>query len=273
MDRGERHEERWRRRQERLQERRERWARGGQFRGRGTFGPSRAWFAVVIIAVGALSLLGNLGILHDTEIWDYWPVILIVQGVLILANSRGSILSVPGIILTVIGSAFLLRNLGYLPVNYWNYLWPVLLILVGVALLFRRTCRPFRAGEHWPGFTETKGTSTSDNYIEEHILFGGAKRRVESQDFQGGEIHALFGGAEIDLRPVATTKPEVTLEIHAVFGGVEVIVPESWKVSSQGAGVFGAFENQTHQKPDADAKATHLVVGGGAVFGGVTVRN
>jgi hypothetical protein len=41
-----------------------------------------------------------------------------------------------GLILILIGGLFLLRNLGLLPVGIWEVLWPSLLILLGIYLIF-----------------------------------------------------------------------------------------------------------------------------------------
>jgi uncharacterized membrane protein len=41
-----------------------------------------------------------------------------------------------GLILILIGTIFLLRNLGLLPVEIWSVFWPSLLILLGIYLIF-----------------------------------------------------------------------------------------------------------------------------------------
>src|SRR5216683_6594953 len=35
--------------------------------------------------------------------------------------------------------------------------------------------------------------------LNEAVVFGGLERRMTSQDFQGGDITAIFGGIELDL--------------------------------------------------------------------------
>lgn len=41
-----------------------------------------------------------------------------------------------GIVLLVIGAILLLRNLGYLPAG-WDQWWPIILIVIGAAIMFR----------------------------------------------------------------------------------------------------------------------------------------
>jgi hypothetical protein len=68
-----------------------------------------------------------------------------------------------GIIILVIGLAFLLQNLGLITGNFWNILWPLILIAIGLSLLFRRRYwwgdwrhRGWpRHDDHWPhGFNK-----------------------------------------------------------------------------------------------------------------------
>jgi len=41
-----------------------------------------------------------------------------------------------GLILILIGTLFLLQNLGLLPVGIWSIFWPSLLILLGIYFIF-----------------------------------------------------------------------------------------------------------------------------------------
>jgi hypothetical protein len=50
-----------------------------------------------------------------------------------------------GTILIVLGAVLLLKNLGIIQAATWDVLWPVLLILLGVALLKRKGTR----GQWW----------------------------------------------------------------------------------------------------------------------------
>jgi len=42
-----------------------------------------------------------------------------------------------GIIIIIIGVVFLLKNLGVISIAVWNIIWPCILIVIGVRLLFR----------------------------------------------------------------------------------------------------------------------------------------
>ena len=43
-----------------------------------------------------------------------------------------------GLILLIIGVVFLLQNLGYISGAAWSIIWPAILIVLGLALVFKR---------------------------------------------------------------------------------------------------------------------------------------
>ena len=54
-------------------------------------------------------------------------------------------------------------------------------------------------------------------------VFSGTRQKLETQDFLGGKVTTIFGGAEIDLRSVGTKREEVSIKAEAVFGGIEIV--------------------------------------------------
>jgi len=49
----------------------------------------RLIIGVAIVLIGGLSLLANLGFRVDIDLWDYWPVILILVGLSMLIKKTG----------------------------------------------------------------------------------------------------------------------------------------------------------------------------------------
>ena len=43
-----------------------------------------------------------------------------------------------GLIIIIIGIAFLLQNLGYISGVAWNIIWPAILIVIGIAILLKK---------------------------------------------------------------------------------------------------------------------------------------
>jgi predicted membrane protein len=264
---------------------RERWRRS-RHRGRGG-----VVGGVILAGIGVLLLLQNLNIPFFDDLERFWPVILIVVGGAHAARSMGKGGRVWGGVIIAVGILFLLSNFGVIHGD-WRLLWPGILILIGLGMLARAVDRQPDRG-YDPGASaasarkfgeDLKDRIISDiharipmgsvNHLSEWAVFGGTRRRVSSQDFQGGEAFAMFGGVEIDLRQAATTREEVVIEVNAIFGGVEVRVPETWSVIVRGAGIFGGYEDETMATLVApDGKQPRLIVNGFAVFGGVTVKN
>jgi hypothetical protein len=259
------------------------------WRSQGARGPGHAMAGVILLVIGVVFLLVNLGLFPVENIGRYWPVILIAVGASkVLGYGRfgsGMHSSVWGGALMVMGGLLLAQNLGYVRGNVWQVIWPVMLIFLGISFLFRRT--------HWhgsipPGGPGDGGGWSSNpsanpsnrgpggmNVLNETTVFGGINRRIDSQEFEGGYLSAVFGGIELDLRKANTKKDEIVIEANAVFGGIELTVPEHWRVSVKGSGVFGGYDDQTHPSPAAaaDEKRPHLIMTGSAVFGGVSVKN
>ena len=282
-----RNRERMERHRLRMERRQARWAQGSNACG-GTNAAGGLIIGLCVIAVGVLFLLRNVGVLYFDDIWQYWPVILIVIGISKLANTHSASQVTSGLIIGGIGTVFLLRNLGFIYGNIWEYLWPGILIAVGLSILVKhlegrdQSWNPGSAppgspppgpGNPFPPGSGFTTTTSGANYLHAECVFSGTRQKLETQDFLGGKIAAVFGGAEIDLRSAGTKREEVTIKADAVFGGIELWVPAHWQTIVRGTGVFGSFEDKTFPAAPGRDKAPRLVVTGGAVFGSVVVKN
>ena len=278
-----RNRERMERHRERMERRQERWAQR-----RACGGPSSTGGLIIglcVIAAGVLFLLRNAGILYFDDIWQYWPVILIVLGISKISNTHSASSVTSGLIIGGIGTVFLLRNLGYIYGNIWQYVWPGILIAVGLSILVRhlewreQNLNPGQppAPGSGGGFQVGFGAATAApgaNYLHAECVFSGTRQKIETQDFQGGKVAVIFGGAEIDLRSANTKREEISIKAEAVFGGIELWVPAHWQTIVRGSGVFGSFEDKTFSAaPGSASNAPRLIVTGGAVFGSVIVKN
>jgi predicted membrane protein len=224
---------------------------------------------MVLAGIGVLLLLQNLGILYIDDLWEYWPVILIVMGVARAASCPGWGGRIWGGAVTFAGVLFLLANFHIIHGNVWAYFWPVILICVGLGMLARGIERQ----GYWDGGGMVLGnTVSSNNTFNMWAVFSGGRRLVTTQEFEGGEALAIFGGLRIDLRQAATKKPEVVIDANALFGGIDIRVPETWDVTVRGSGIFGGYESRTEERP-LDPKRPHLIITGYALFGGVSVKN
>lgn len=88
----------------------------------------------LLLLVGALFVLQNLGVLSAGWIGDYWPLVLVWLGLSrLLAPGDGSRL-LPGTILLLLGVLFQLDRLELVGFSFGD-LWPGILIAAGLALI------------------------------------------------------------------------------------------------------------------------------------------
>jgi predicted membrane protein len=281
--------DRWDRKRERFERKMDRWERHWQRKRYGPHSPGKHLFSgLVFVTVGAVFLLGNMGILDVNRIIRFWPVILIAAGLFKIVESGEDYAQSGGIFWVVVGGLFLLGNLGILRVAFRD-LWPVVLIGIGALMLWRsaltrRTVREFSENPTPPGpsessaGSETAGAPTeprvatsSNSILSAMAILGSVERRNNCQDFRGGSATAVMGRCEIDLRAAAITAPhEPVLEIFAMWGGIEVRVPPDWTVVSQVDPILGGYDDAT-QPPKQESK--RFVIRGSVIMGGIEVTN
>jgi hypothetical protein len=235
---------------------------------------------LVLVAVGALFFLSNLHLIYIRHWFSYWPAILIAVGIVKLVDSTYSGGRVFGGILAGFGGIFLARNLGFIDIGM-REIWPLFLVGLGLLMLVQRTTEwHMKLSDTTGGGTGTlmgarvTATGTGPGTVKIDAVFGGAKRVVTSQDFQGGEVVAVFGGVELDLRQAGMTGDSAVLEINAIFGGVEIKIPRNWSAVVEGVGIFGGYgDNSIQPEPVQGPGVKQLIVRGVAAFGGVDVKN
>lgn len=234
-------------------------------------GGSGIVIGAIIVLVGLGLLLDNMGIVQFHDLWQYWPVFLIVYGVSRILSCQAVSSLVWGGAVALIGALLLLDNLDLIQFNF-SYVWPLAIIAFGLAMLVRALDRK-RYLEGTPVAKEG-APAKSEPVLNIVAIFSGSRRVIDTPDFRGGEVVAIFGGVRLDLSRAAITIDKAVLDISAVFGGVEIRVPENWNVQTKGVGIFGGFDDKTiHPKPDPNVKTPELEITGSAVFGGLSVTN
>jgi predicted membrane protein len=231
----------------------------------------------LIVAVGLMILLDNMGIVRFHDVWRYWPVLLIVFGVFRILESHAPAGYIWGGVLTLAGALLLLDNLDIVVFDF-NLIWPLLIIAFGLSMLLRSMDRKryLASATGAPGATGATGAGPIDDCstCNAYAVFGGSKRRINTPDFRGGDAIAVFGGVEFDLRGASMTVDQAVIDVNVVCGGLEVRVPENWTITNRAVTIFGGVEDKTVQsKLDPNAKSPHLVITGSVVFGGISLRN
>ena len=131
-----------------------------------------------------------------------------------------------GLIIILLGVIFLLQNI-YPDFHFWHFigkLWPILLIILGIYILFNRT----HYHRHFQFHHGAHGKFVGDMRL----------------DFSGKEIgeanaSQVIGDLTIDLRN-SRLKPGVNhLHISAVIGDTDIFVPSAFPLKFSGRSVLG----------------------------------
>ena len=221
---------------------------------------NRAGIGILLILAGFLLLMHTLDVLDFGDvIADWWPLILIVIGLFKLREAdRG-----PGVFLLILGLIFLSATLDIIPWSGIWKLWPLVLIAIGISFIIRRR----HSGAWWGSSSQ----ETSEDYLRSSVLFGGIDRIVSSENFKGGEITSIFGGAELDLRRVKVSTEGCTLNMTAIFGGIEISVPSDWRVVVTGTPILGAIEDKT-VRPEGEKAGPEVRINCTVAFGGIEIH-
>jgi hypothetical protein len=234
----------------------------GEFKPRhGRSGPSGLILGVGVILVGVVLLLGQVPGIRETRIPELlvqlWPLILVAMG---LARMQDGSRPARGWVLIVAGLVLLAVTLGH--GRFDALIWPGILLGAGI-LIVLRTLR--RQREIRPGPVD------SEDYLRGTAVLSGIKRQYRSQAFQGGELTAIFGGMELDLRDVAMAGDSAPLDLFLLFGGGEIRVPEHWEVVVNATTIAGGLGDKDAPGPGSAARP-RLVLSGLILFGGVEIK-
>jgi hypothetical protein len=102
-------------------------------------------------------------------------------------------------------------------------------------------------------------------------IFEPIQFRSTSTMFRGGTLDCWFGGGLIDLRDAILDPGGARLEIRGIFGGGQILVPESWRVTTNVVGVGGIGDGRSQlQRP---VTAPLLVIDGTVLFGGFGITS
>lgn len=249
--------------------------------------PKRGLFlGLAIVAVGVILLLDQEGMISADRIFHYfWPVIFIFFGVENIFFSAGSShRKTWGWLILLFGVLLLGSHLGFRFLRVED-VWPLILIFVGGAIVartfglldlgsgdWRRDWHQWRSG--WRVGPNAGTQETTDAQFDYLAIFGGVNQRIYSKNFRGGNLLAICGGFDLDLRRADIEGESAVIDASAFMGGGQIRVPETWLVDVRGTAVLGGYTDETAQMPPpAGTPQKRLIVKGIVVFGGVVVKN
>ena len=213
--------------------------------------------------------------------------------------------SLLGIFLVVFGVIFLLKQLDFVPDNFWWLLkWHTFLIALGIYVLLtgKRSsgiilCTiggvfllddlgfyDLNWSLVWPialiglgllfifrkSFGQSGVETIGDTHFDSTNILGGGKLRVTSSPLKGGNVTSIMGGSEIDLSKTEI-QGEAVIDVFTLMGGAEIRTPENWNVVNEVTSIMGGFEDGRSVQPTADAPT--LRIKGTTIMGGIELKS
>jgi hypothetical protein len=244
----------------------------------------RILLGMALAVLGLLFTFDNLGILDAEDYLRFgWPVALIAYGTLNLVGTRtGGGGKLWGTTALVAGIALMGQRLGLWHAELRAFA-PLLLVLLGGYIVWQsmrsdgkagaETSREWRstydhaAHDHGPASAPTVDSGESISAV---AVLAGIERRVTSPAFQGGELTAVLGGGQIDMREAIPAGGQAVIDVFAVMGGLEIRVPDSWVVEVRATPVLGSIRDT---RPPASVAGPRLIVRGMVFLGGVEFKS
>jgi hypothetical protein len=253
------------------------------------------WPGLILVSVGGGLLAREFGLLPpQVRLVDFWPLLLVSFGISNLFRGRGFMGALFALAFVALGGFLLARNLGFL-VFPAAHLWPVLVVLLGVAFLVRAARGPERRGpppdspagagpEPHDGFdpladeawgnesAQQRSLASDDDRLNKQITFAGAEFKIASQAWKGGELGVTAGGVELDLRYARLAPEGALLDVRIVMGGVDIRVPDTWQVLCDVTPLIGGADDTT-RSTQGSTRAPLLRVVGSVTLGGLSIHN
>jgi Predicted membrane protein (DUF2154). len=224
---------------------------------------------IILLVLGFGFLFDQLDIFAFNRIWSYifsWRTVLVVLGFVFAINRKNRAL---GIIMMAAGVLFWFLQYSGFYISLGEVLLPLIFIFVGLGLLLRRKdTHEFDFANN----VDAVNDSISSDYVREECAFGNRIHKVISNNFKGGDVEAVFGKCDLDLRNATLSNDVVCIDCTAVFGNINIIIPEDWTIKSSVSNVFGAYSDKRITVNNLDPQKV-LFLKGEAIFGSIELRS
>lgn len=118
--------------------------------------------------------------------------------------------------------------------------------------------------------SDTRATAASgDDVVSAFAIWSGTRRRIASTAFRRADLTAVMGGVTLDLRQASTATGEAVVEVFVMWGGINIRVPPDWIVSNEVVAIMGGTDDRSTGTP---ASRHRLVVRGFVMMGGVEIK-
>jgi predicted membrane protein len=241
---------------------------------------------VFLVLMGVVLTLDQLGMVQAHHALRFWPVLLIILGLVNLQRCERSGV-VRALVLIVVGAWLLLNTLGLVSLQIWEFIWPLVLVFVGARIMMRNQGSRLK-----PPADQISATGAATGPIPPapagpsvfaaapanpvhaslFALMSSSKRRWGKNIFHSADTTSIMGGCELDLRDALIDSQEpAVVDVFAIMGGVLILVPSNWTVSQEVVPLMGGVEDKTRSVPSNPPQ--HLLVRGTVIMGGIEISN
>src|SRR5262245_13211580 len=236
---------------------------------------------ICIMLFGVLLTLDRLQIVSTTVSFRLWPVVLIGLGAWIVSRRPDPNGRVGGYGLMFLGGWLLLNSLGLVRVRIWELFWPLVITFIGWSLIMQTLGRPGlmpRLRRRWAEAIDDSAARNSNGSVSLFAAMGGSRRASSDKPFRGGEMTAIMGGCQLDLRQATLAVGEdAVINILSVMGGHEIYVPPDWTVDTHVVPLLGGVQDKRlplARPPTASNESPgRLVLRGIVIMGGLVLRS
>ncbi len=221
-----------------------------------------AIWGLVLLAVGVIFALNALGLTQiDVFFTGWWTLFIIVPCGIGLITGRDRTGNLIGLLIGVFLLLCVRDVIQFAQVK--KLILPAILIFIGIKMLLRG---------FFGGKTEKAIRQIESNGQPVHncfSAFSSNKVDFDGQTFRGGELNAVFGGIQYDLRN-ALIPADCVIKATAIFGGIDIFLPEDVHVKMVSNSIFGGVSN--HRKSLQKENAVTVYIEGSGIFGGVEIK-
>lgn len=228
----------------------------------------RTLLGFILIIIGGIFLLQqtDIGLPFDVPSFLFkWPMILVLLGLFFLFTRENR---TTGLILLIIGFFFLSQYIfGVGLSTVITYAIPIFLIIAGLLFLFPRSLGGIKKKGEW-------ANRITDKTVNAVHIFSGGETIIQSDEFIGGEVVCIFGGADIVFHDNTIIHETAYLEVSCIFGGCNIHVPEDWTVKTDTSTIFAGVEDKRYQsgRPDKSDPSKVLRIKGSLIFSGLDIK-
>ncbi len=221
---------------------------------------NRLLWGIALIAAGVIVTLNVIGVADIDLFFDgWWTLFIIVPCAVGLFTERDKMGNLAGLALGVL---LLLCCQDILSFSLlWKLLVPAAIIWVGLKMVFGALFR-------------NRGITLFNRMKQEgHVfkngtaVFSGCEMKVANEEFTGGELNAVFGGVDCDLRE-AIIPQDCAIRATAVFGGIDLRLPPNVNVKVSSTSIFGGVDNVAKNTEGA----VTVYVTATCLFGGIDIQ-